>query len=229
MRGGVRGYAAAAGLTAVALLTAACAGGGDTAGGRDAKADAAPVSSVGPPSTTGPTKGASAGPGADEPGRTVTNRPADPLAKAPAPVLRGGRKPSPRYTAPPAAFSGKAAYSDGVSLAITKVEQGTVQEQGPGAFTGDPKTMITVALTNGSKAAIKLDQVVVSARYGSPARVARPTYGSGAKDFSGTVAPGKTATATYSFSVPTTQLKNVTMAVDFDGLHAAATFRGPVK
>ena len=118
---------------------------------------------------------------------------------------------------------------EGVSLAITKVEQGTVTEQGPGAFTGDPKTLFTVALTNGSKQAITLDQVVVTARYGSPARVARPTYGSGAKDFSGTVKPGKTATATYSFSVPTSQLKNVTMAVDFDGLHAAATFRGPVK
>jgi hypothetical protein len=191
---------------------------------------------VGPPSTSGPSassspssKGSAADHSADEPQRTVTNRPADPLAKAPAPVQRNGRKPSPRYTAPPAAFSAKAAYSDGVSLQITKVEQGTVEEQGPGSFTGDPKTLFTVALTNGSKQAIKLDQVVVTARYGNPARVARPTYGSGAKDFSGTVEPGRTATATYSFSVPTNQLKNVTMAVDFDGLHAAATFRGPVK
>jgi hypothetical protein len=47
-----------------------------------------------------------------------------------------------------------------------------------------------------------------------------------AGDFSGTVAPSASATATYVFSVPTDAVRSVVAVVDFDGVHVAARLKG---
>jgi hypothetical protein len=89
--------------------------------------------------------------------------------------------------------------------------------------------MFTLRFDNGTDKPIDLDEVVVTATYGNPARVARPTYGEAARDFYGSVKPGAKAGATYSFSVPTDELDGVRLTVDFDGLHAPATFTGEAR
>ena len=68
---------------------------------------------------------------------------------------------------------------------------------GPGVFPGRPNTTISLQLKNGTSRAMSLTQVVVSARYGTPARLAPAVYnGPAAHDFSGVLAPGATASAT---------------------------------
>jgi hypothetical protein len=68
----------------------------------------------------------------------------------------------------------------------------------------------------------------VTLSYGDPPRLASPTYERGAADFAGTWATGQSATAVYVFSVPTEELRAVTLAVDFDADHSPAVFSGKV-
>jgi len=82
--------------------------------------------------------------------------------------------------------------------------------------------------TNGSSKTIPLDQVVVTVVYGPDRRLAAPVYLDGSQDFGAIVKPGGSATANYSFSIPSGDLDDVTMYVDFDGLHGAATFHGKI-
>jgi hypothetical protein len=141
------------------------------------------------------------------------------------PVIRDGVRPHPSISAKPQPFDRPVTYPDGVELAVTGIHQGRVTGQGPGVVAG-PKTTFDLRFTNGSNRAISLDQVVPTAEFGSPARLARPVYDDRTQDFGTTVKPGATATATYAFSIPQDELSHVVIHLDFDGRHVAATFRG---
>ena len=155
------------------------------------------------------------------------SRVADPLApKELSKVLRGAKKPTPAVKAKPARIGEPVTYSDGLDVSITKVTQSTVKAEGPGNFTGSPITTLRIQLTNGTTKAISLNQVVMTAQYGSPARVAPATYGPGSEDFSGTVKPGAKASASYTVSIPVADVCEVSVTVDFDGLHSSADFDG---
>jgi hypothetical protein len=149
-----------------------------------------------------------------------------PLAPASVePVIRDGVRPHPSISADPEPFDRPVTYPDGVTFAVTGIHQGRVAGQGPGVVAG-PKTTFHLRFTNGSSRAISLDQVVPTAEFGSPARLARPVYDDRTQDFGTTVKPGATTTATYAFSIPKDQLSHVVIHLDFDGRHVAATFRG---
>lgn len=156
---------------------------------------------------------------------TKPSRPPNPLAPATRkPVKRNGKSPRPSITAKPAAFSEKAAYSDGVSLSITKLRPRTLTDQGPGGLQG-PATSIELRFVNGSDTSVDLNTSVVSLDYGSPARVAPPVYTPDSQDFSGTVKPGATAEATYTYLISAKQARRARLTVDFDGSHVAAVFQ----
>jgi hypothetical protein len=141
------------------------------------------------------------------------------------PVIRHGRTPRPTVTPTTGNGGGQrtVAYGDGISVQLTKVSQSVEQGQGPGVFPGRPHTALTLTLVNRSTRTLDLSQVVVTALYGSPARLASPVYEDpAARDFTGTVKPGGSATAVYVFSVPTTATGSVTAIVDFDDVHVAA-------
>jgi hypothetical protein len=164
-----------------------------------------------------------------EPSGTAS-RPPDPIVKTVPPVQRKGAKPaSQRLNSPAAAFTGQVRYTDGVTLQVLSIAQGTSSGKGPGVFVGSPRTALTIKVTNDTSRPLALNGVVVSLLYGTPQRMASPVYEDSAHDLAGTVAAGKSATAVYMFSVPTKELSQVTMTVDFDGTHAAAVFRGSVK
>jgi hypothetical protein len=206
---------AAAALAALGLLSlTAC--GQETAHSAPAKAAA--------------TTNASSKAAADNAPSVKTSRPADPVAPPTRkPVIRGGKAAHPSLSAAPVSFTQRASYADGVALQVTSIKHGAVSGQGPGVLSGQATSSLTVSLTNGSRKPVNLNQVVVTADYGRPARTASPIYDQGARDFSGTVAAGKTATAVYVFAIPSTQLSHVIVNVDFDGSHHAATFTGSVK
>ena len=141
-------------------------------------------------------------------------------------VLRNGKVPHPTITSRPAAFNGIVRYRDGLRLDVTGVRQSKVTAQGPGEFPGEPKTQVGLRMSNHGSAGVNLNRVVVTAVYGPDHRRARPVYDEHSRDFGGELRAGRSTTATYSFSVPRRDLDHVTMVVDFDGRHTAATFRG---
>lgn len=159
----------------------------------------------------------------------VIPKPADPLAGKYTPVKRNGKVSTPTISARPASFNGSVRYTDGTTLQVTSIKQGVVSGKGPGIFPGQPTTTVVLRLTNGGNTPISLNQVVVTATYGNPKRVASPVYDASASDFGGIAVPGASVNATYVFSIPTAQLGDVVMMVDFDGVHVPATFAGSPK
>lgn len=150
---------------------------------------------------------------------------------APAPgqlVTRKGPRARPTVTANPGGFSAAAPvkFGDGVTLRVDKVAAGAEQGEGPGVLHGTPNTAVTLTLVNGSPTPLDLTQVVVATTYGTPAKAAQPVYTDDAVDFTGTVPPGGTATATYVFAVPPAQARTAVTTVDFADTHVAATFSG---
>ena len=176
------------------------------------------------------------GPAADQPPSTEAEKvPKPPDPEAPStyqPVTRNGKKPNPTIKAGNGGMSEAAVvkYADGVWLRIDRLRHGAEQGEGPGAFPGRAHTAITLSLHNRSSRTIDLTQVVVTATYGSPARVAPAVYEDpGARDFGTRVQPGDSASATYVFAIPPDQLSEVGLTVDFDGIHLAARFAGAAR
>lgn len=211
-----RGPRWAAVLCGVLLVAAAFGSGGTSA------ATAAPAAAQPPPADV-----VEPDPGDVAAGVAAPVDPAAPPAYQP--VARNGKRPQPTVVANRGGFSAAAPvnFPDGVSVRVDKVARGTEQGEGPGVFRGRPHTAFTLSLTNGSTSPIDLTQVVVTATYGSPPRLASPVYeGAAAADFTGTVAPGATASATYLFAIPPGQARSAVMTVDFADSYAAATFTG---
>jgi hypothetical protein len=140
-----------------------------------------------------------------------------------------GRPTSERVDAKPTTFGKPVVYPDGMVVRITRITQSVVTASGPGELTGQPVTRFTVSVTNGTSGPLVLDQVVVSAFYGSPSLRAQPVYGAGIADFGTTVAKGKAASTVYAFTIPVKKLGSVTVTVDVDGVHGLATFTGAAK
>ena len=175
-----------------------------------------------------PTRSGSPSPGDDPSSRTTVDPTPSTSPLAPStikPVVRNGVRPHPSISASPAPFDQSVVYPDGVKLTVTDIHQGRVTGQGPGVVKG-PKTTFDLRFTNGSDEAVSLDQVVPTATFGKPARLAAPVYDARTQDFGTTVRPGGSATATYAFSIPASELGDVTIHLDFDGRHYAASFHG---
>lgn len=207
-------------LLPVVVVTAGCGSQGSTAtlisaGSSAAKGSAAPTTTTDP---------SSAG----------TARQQDPLApRSYRPVVRDGssarRTPATREVG---GFSPAhpVTYPDGISVTVRRYAHGVEKGRGPGVFLGRPYTEIVMSLSNGSTTSLDLNSVVVTATYGSPARIAPPVYEvAAARDFSGTVATGSSANAEYVFAIPTSARRTVVMRVDFDGKHEPAVFSGSVQ
>ena len=187
---------------------------------------------VGSTSTSGPTSSTSPAGHETEPAHpktTPTKPPESPLASPTVePVVRNGVRPHPSISAAPAPFGHPVVYPDGVRLAVTGIHQGQVTGQGPGVVAG-AEDDVRPRFTNGSTKPVSAGPGRATASFGSPARIASPVYDARTQDFGATVAPGHKATATYAFSIPVDQLSDVTIHLDFDGRHYAATFHGSVS
>jgi hypothetical protein len=158
----------------------------------------------------------------EEPSSSVKSPTAPPKVRQ---VSRDGKPAHPTVSAPPASFHGTVKYSDGLTFQVTDIHQGRVTGQGRGDLQG-PKTTFDLRFVNGSSKSVDLTEVVPTAVFGSPARIARPVDDTHTRDFGVKVAAGKTATAAYAFSIPVDQLSHVTIYLDFDGHHYPATFKG---
>lgn len=144
-------------------------------------------------------------------------------------VTRTGQKPkSARLGTAPATFGSPAVYPNGISIATASFARGSVTSEGTGIITGAPYIVFEVTLQNGSSTAVDVSQVVVTLKYGAKAEAAAPLYDDvAAADFSGSIAAGKSRTATYAFQLPI----SVTVAdlyVDINGDLLPVHFQGGV-
>jgi hypothetical protein len=194
-----------------------------TTGDDDRRTAADPAPSTGAPVTDEATPDPDALPAPTEP----VAAPATEAAAASA-VIREGVPVSARTVeATSADFARPAQWSDGASVRVVGAVQEVTQGSGPGELAGQPQTVFTVELTNGSGEPLDLTSVVVQATYG-PGTQASPLYDAGTVDFGGVLAPGAGATGVYSFAIPAGKLGAVTLSVDVDGYRFPAVFSGAV-
>jgi hypothetical protein len=180
------------------------------------------------PGAAAASSSAEAAPTAAEAGPTASPSPAT-EEPAPSVVAREGIPESARTVEVTAAdFAAPASWSDGVTIRVTEARQQVTSGTGPGERTGQPQTVVTLELTNGTDRPLDLNTVVVQAAYGAPPAQASPIYDAQSADFGGTLAPGASATAVYSFAIPDDRLGNVVLSVDVDGFRFPAVFSGAV-
>ncbi|MGY1662949.1 hypothetical protein ACI78Q_17135 [Geodermatophilus sp. SYSU D00705] len=180
------------------------------------------------PTTSAPAD-PTAEPGAEaEPTPTESPAPVT-VAAAPSVVAREGVPEAERtVAAAPAEFTTSAEWADGVSVRVAEARQQVSAGSGPGALAGQPQTVFTLELTNGSGAPLDVNAVVVQAVYAAGASQAAPLYDRDTVDFTGVLEPGAGATAIYSFAIPADQLGDVALSVDVDGHRFPAVFSGAV-
>lgn len=219
-------------LAAAAVLAAAA---GCALGSASAQPQAHPTTAA----TTGPKTPGSAPTGAtpaaqpdDDPTASVTaHRPPDPTAPATVrPVDRPGRAATSLVAVRNAPFGHPIAWTDGVTLSVTRVQHGVTAGRGPGAVSGSPVTRFSLMLRNGSASPVDAIDVVTTVVYGSTHRKVAPlVYDDASADFGARVAPKGTTTAVYSYVIPPADLGAVRLTVDLDGHHGLATFSGSVR
>lgn len=185
----------------------------------------APVNSPTAPSSSSSTSTS----GASEPLPTKPSMPLDDST----PILKAQRSDvvsEPSISASPGDITDKIAYDDGVMLHIDAIQFGKETKEGPGRFPGRAYAILSLTMANGSKQPIDLNSTVVTVLDVEDQQVA-PVYVEDAEvaDFSGMVLPGKNATARYAFAVGDESRSQVTVVVDFDGVHTSAVFRGELR
>lgn len=163
---------------------------------------------------------------------TTTKKPtAKPDDPTPLPkVQRSGSASKPTVSAEPAEIKDEVAYDDGVTLRIVDIEFGEETKEGPGRFPGRAYAILSLEIANGGKKKIDLDTTVVTVLDAEDQQIA-PVYVEEAdvSDFAGKVKAGKTSKARYAFAVPKESRSQVTVVVDFDGIHTSAVFRGGLQ
>jgi hypothetical protein len=208
--------ACAAAVLAVATGVAGCSSGTPTAAsssGASASPSATPSAtrSTPAPSSVGPTP---------TPGPSVVGK-----------VKRSGGPSTPTVSAAASSFAKAVAYPDGLTVDVSAISSGVESGQGLGQFAGREFTVFSVRLTNGTKAKLDLQSVVLTATYGKKNLVAERVYADDvdAKDFGGVLAAGRTADARYAFAVPKGALGDVRLVIDFDAAHTSAQFDGDAR
>jgi hypothetical protein len=201
-------------LIAVALCTACAVPASSPGGGADLAGASAPLESGGTSAPVNLPDGADA-------------------STATAPVTR--RSPAPPVKAKPLARGtlsrlATVSYPDGVVVRVDDFNNGVEDGRGPGVFSGRAFTAVTLTVSNGSTAPVDLNEVVVTATYGSPAVVASPVYENPqAQDFSGIAPPGGALSALYVFAIPPKDRGSATLQVDVDAAHDPAVFGGGLR
>lgn len=142
------------------------------------------TSSAGTPSPSGSSSGTPTGDATVAPGGEATNDPqfGEPVADS-------------------VPHDGVAQFGDQVTAALGGIVPFTATGAGIGEVSG-PAVRVTVTITNGSSAAISLDAVTVNAYSGADATPAAPLSSDGSSaPFTGSLAPGATASGVYAFSI----------------------------
>lgn len=129
-------------------------------------------------------------------------------------------------SAAPVALDATSDSGTGVGVALSGIEATTTEAELPGEVAG-PGVKVTVTVTNDSAAAVDLGNVVVDLQDSAGTPAIPMTVG--ASPFTGSVASGATATATYVFSVPSSYTNPATITVTYAAGAPVAVFTGDAR
>ncbi|MBS1836902.1 MAG: hypothetical protein JST64_04325 [Actinobacteria bacterium] len=138
------------------------------------------------------------------------------------------RTPAPKVkdpgTLPGVPFDRPVEVGNGVTIRLTGVQAVQADAKLPGEISG-PAVRFTVSVTNGSTSPVGLDNVsvVLNGSGGTPtATVTDPS----APPLSGSVAPGATATGTYTFSLAVADRDDSNLTIKYSEATPTASFTG---
>lgn len=194
--------AAATGAVLTLALLAGCGGG---TSGQEVGPAEGPAATADASDTTGPVEG--------EP----SDEPSD----------------EPTQDAPVASFKEKLTYKDGLQVEVTKIRNGRFTasevEYSNESKKGDPYTVFTVRVRNGSPKTIQL-LGSASVTYGPDGDEAKSSYDLedlGSMD--GKLIKGKARSASFAFLIPPKYYGDVVMEFSTDFDHDSAVFSGSIK
>ncbi|GEL98441.1 hypothetical protein [Cellulomonas terrae] len=158
-----------------------------------------------------------------EPSASPTTPPSTEPAPAPstdpeAPFVPG--------TEPAVPLTSTAEFGTGMSARVAGLESVAGVAEGPGEVAG-PSVRVSVVLTNGTGAAASLDSTVVNLYAGEQLAPGEPLSGPGVSVFTGTLAPGASATGVYVFRVPPDLRDHLQITVSYDPTATTVLFEGP--
>lgn len=162
------------------------------------------------------------------PGATTTAGPTPTDGATPT----GGPAPQPTQTwepgpvEDPIPIEEEAALAADVTARVAELEAVEGTAIGPGQIAG-PALRVTLELTNGTAETIPLNAALVQLYYGEDAVPGDPLSGPGVNEFSGTLAPGKSATGVYVIAVPEDQRDVVQITFGYEPAGTVVAFEGP--
>ena len=129
---------------------------------------------------------------------------------------------------PPIALTETADFGSDVTLRISKVEEVRGTARGPGEIAG-PALRLTLELKNTSKDPLSLEPLVVALEASRDHTPAPSLTGPDSKPFAGTLAPGRSATGVYVFTVPKADRDVVEVTVSATNDEPVVVFTGAVQ
>lgn len=152
---------------------------------------------------------------------------APPPLPTPTPTGPTSNVDQPPPTVTPVPLGSPASVGNGIVATLPKIEaiQGT--GVGPGNVSG-PAVRVTVQIQNGTGAPVALGGVGVNLYYGADNTPAPPLDDPSSRPFDGMVAPGKSATGVYVFSLSEDQRARVTVEVGYQAGAPLLLFTGAV-
>lgn len=130
----------------------------------------------------------------------------------------------------PAAFGDSPGwvYNDGLAVSVLSVRRYRIGPYAAGMQPGEVGVKVAVRITNRTAEAFDLAVVQVTVKAGPDGTQASSVYDEGMNDFTGTVAVGHSATATYAFGVLPGGLPLVDVEVTPSFTYTPVTFEGAV-
>jgi hypothetical protein len=186
------------------VLTSGCTGSHDTATSAVSSASSSAVSSSASSAT--PSKSSSKS-------SSAKATPTKSATKAKTPSIQDTVPSVSLATKSPVAISAPADFGNKVTAHVVSIKSFNATAHGIGEIAG-PAVAITLTVTNGSKSNVNLGSVTVTLadHNGTPSN---PLSGSPSKPFSGNVAPGKSASAVYVFSLAKNHANPVTISLSY--------------
>jgi hypothetical protein len=127
-------------------------------------------------------------------------------------------------TAPPVTLDDVADFGTGVTARVASARAIEAQAHGPGEIAG-PALVFEVVFTNDGREAVDLGSVTVNL-YGSDGTPGIPMSGDPSDPVSGSVGPGRSASGTYVFAIPTDKRSTVTLEVSYTVDTHVVVFQG---
>lgn len=123
-------------------------------------------------------------------------------------------------------LGGSGDFGTGVTVRLTRVTAVEGRATAPGEVAG-PALSVTVVARNGTARSVDLNSVGVLLYFGADRSPATPLR-EGTRPVSGALAPSRTATGTYTFSVPEGERDSVRVEISYSTGAPTVAFEGPV-